>query len=139
VGRQIESDDELQDLRKQRRGLIFNRFGKVLHEARCDHTASMTTRTEKVFYDDYLEAKRDFDARFGENNWNHCPDCSPRSVRRGAVEAPTRVTPPPAAQAARSSESTAFRVEGPSAERRAVWAWSHRYLPGATGTCPTTA
>jgi hypothetical protein len=84
--REITSDVELQKLRAEGRGYIYNDFGteggrraewNVLHEASCRHVRRANVSTPKYFFDSLDEAMAWLRGNRGPEgrDWKRCGTC----------------------------------------------------------------
>lgn len=68
----IGSHTELAEIIRVGEGYVFNvrNDRKMLHAASCEALEVMSTRAyDKLFFDDWREAKRWLDEKYGPNGW----------------------------------------------------------------------
>ena len=77
---QIQSEAELAAVHASAEGLVFNRWGKRLHRAGCEHVASMSLGQPKWFFASFADAAAELNGRYGDG-WSSCPVCDPAPRR----------------------------------------------------------
>lgn len=76
--RKINTHAELTEVIRIGEGFVFNDRAdrRMLHAATCEALEVMSTRAyDKWFFDDWREAKKWLDARYGVNGWEVCGRC----------------------------------------------------------------
>lgn len=76
--RKIQSHAELTEVIRQGDGFILNDRNdrKMLHRVNCESLEVMSTRAyDKLFFEDFGEAKAWLDKKYGAKGWEGCGRC----------------------------------------------------------------
>lgn len=76
--RTVGTHAELSEIIREGQGFVFNNRldRRMLHAAKCESLEVMSTRAyEKVFFDDFDEARTWLNGRYGSDGWEACGRC----------------------------------------------------------------